>query len=108
MIFCQVVDDPSAVPEEFSSEEAQENERLRLFALISELVQWENTTNEEGLNRARAEIRRSWQRCCADNADHPEARSKKQLIERQWRGAEGLAEDVRDQDRKTSPRGASD
>ena len=25
------------------------------------------------LNRARAEVRRSWRRACADNADHPEA-----------------------------------
>ena len=73
VIFCQMVDDPSAVPEEFPMEEDQEKERLRLFALISELVQWENTTNEKVLNRARAEIRRSWRRCCADNADHPEA-----------------------------------
>ena len=73
VIFCQMVDDPSAVPEEFPSEEAQENERLRLFALISELVQWESTTNEEVLERAREEIRRSWRRCCTDNADHPEA-----------------------------------
>jgi putative DNA methylase len=73
VIFCQMVDDPSSVPEEFPTEEAQENERLRLFALISELVQWESTTNEEVLNRAREEIRRSWRRCCADNADHPEA-----------------------------------
>ncbi len=44
VIFCQMVDDPSAVPEEFPTEEEQEKERLRLFALISELVQWENTT----------------------------------------------------------------
>ncbi|WP_320674005.1 DUF1156 domain-containing protein [Prochlorococcus sp. MIT 1341] len=73
VIFCQMVDDPSAVPEEFPTEEDQENERLRLFALISELVTWENTTNEEVLNRARAEISRSWKRCCADNAEHPEA-----------------------------------
>ena len=73
VIFCQMVDDPSAVPVEFPTEEAQENERLRLFALISELVTWENTTNEEVLNRARGEIRRSWRRCCSDNADHPEA-----------------------------------
>ncbi len=73
VIFCQMVDDPSAVPEEFPTEEAQEHERLRLFALISELVTWENTTNEQVLNRARAEIRRSWRRACADNADHPEA-----------------------------------
>jgi adenine-specific DNA methylase len=58
VIFCQMVDDPSAVPEEFPTDVDQENERLRLFALISELVQWENTTNEEVLNRAREEIRR--------------------------------------------------
>ena len=73
VIFCQMVDDPSVVPEEFPTEEAQENERLRLFALISELVLWESTTNEEVLEPAREEIRRSWRRCCADNADHPEA-----------------------------------
>ena len=59
VIFCQMVDDPSAVPE-FPTEEDQENERLRLFALISELG-------------AREDIRRSWRRCCADNADHLEA-----------------------------------
>lgn len=34
-------------------------ERKRLFALIEELVKWENSTNEEVLERARAEIRRS-------------------------------------------------
>lgn len=73
VIFCQMVDDPSAVPEEFPNEEAQENERLRLFALISELVTWENTTNEQVLNRAHAEILRSWRRACADNAGHPRA-----------------------------------
>jgi putative DNA methylase len=73
VIFCQMVDDPSAVPEEFPTEEEQEKERLRLFALISELVLWESTTNEEVLGRAQKEIRRSWRRCCADNADHPEA-----------------------------------
>jgi putative DNA methylase len=61
------------VPEEFPTDEAQENERLRLFALISELVTWENTTNEQVLNRAREEIKRSWRRACTDNADHPEA-----------------------------------
>ena len=33
---------PSAVPEEFPTDESQEHERLRLFALVSELVTWEN------------------------------------------------------------------
>ena len=34
---------------------------------------WENTTNERVLEEARAEIRRSWRRTCADNRDHPRA-----------------------------------
>ena len=73
VIFAQMVDDPSACPEEFPTEADQEEERQRLFRLIEELVKWENTTNEAVLERARAEIRKSWRRTCADNADHPRA-----------------------------------
>ena len=73
VIFGQLVDDPSSVPEEFPTPEAQEAERERLFALLRELVQWKNTGNETLLERAREEIRRSWRRTCADNADHPRA-----------------------------------
>ena len=73
VIFAQMVDDPSACPEEFPTEEDQKQERERLFRLIEELVRWENTTNEELLEQARAEIRRSWRRTCADNAGHPRA-----------------------------------
>ena len=36
-----------------------ELERQRLFKIIEELVKWENSNNEEVLERARAEIRRS-------------------------------------------------
>ena len=53
---------------------AAELERDRLFGLIEELVLWENTTNEEVLERARVEIWQSWRRACAANADHPRAR----------------------------------
>ena len=53
---------------------AAELERDRLFRLIEALVLWENTTNEEVLDRARAEIWQSWRRACAANADHPRAR----------------------------------
>jgi len=74
VIFSQMVDDPSACPEEFPTQEAQEAERSRLFKLIEELVLWENTTNEKVLERARAEIRKSWQRACRDNGNHPQAR----------------------------------
>ena len=34
---------------------------------------WENTNNEEILERARAEIRRSWREVCELNKDHPQA-----------------------------------
>ena len=140
---------------------AAQLERARLFEILKELVRWENTTNEEVLDRARVEIWQSWRRACAANAGHPRARElfdrhrlpafhdpfagggalpleaqrlgleahasdlnpvavlinkamieipprfanrppmnplarkEKTLIEREWRGAEGLAEDVR-------------
>ncbi|KZK16922.1 DUF1156 domain-containing protein [Meiothermus taiwanensis] len=161
VIFAQMVDDPSACPEEFPTEEAQARERERLFRLIEKLVQWENTTDEALWEEARQEIRKSWRRACQDNAHHPraqelfnpkelpafhdpfagggalpleaqrlglkayasdlnpvavlinkamieipprfagrppvnpEARGEKALMEREWKGAQGLAEDVR-------------
>ena len=48
-------------------------ERERLFKIIEDLVHWENTQNEEVLDRARAEIRRSWRETCELNKDHPDA-----------------------------------
>ena len=161
VLFAQLVDDPSGRPELFPTEAEQDQERERLFGILRELVLWENTTNEEVLDAARAEIRESWRRACADNADHPraadlfaperlpafhdpfagggaipleaqrlgleahasdlnpvavlinkamieipprfagrppvnpEARARKSVAGRQWRGAAGLAEDVR-------------
>jgi putative DNA methylase len=74
VIFSQMVDDPSAVPELFPTEKAQETERQRLFHLIEELVKWENTKNEAVLKQAREEIWKSWRRACADNKDHPKAK----------------------------------
>jgi putative DNA methylase len=79
VIFAQMVDDPSASPDLFPTEKAQEKERKRLFKIIEELVQWENTTNEEVLAKAREEIWQSWRRTCADNAEHPRA---KELFDR--------------------------
>jgi len=79
VIFSQMVDDPSAHPDLFKTEKAQEKERQRLFKIIEELVLWENTTNEEVLQKAREEIWQSWRRACAENADHPRA---KELFDR--------------------------
>ena len=73
VLFSQMVDDPSARPELFPTDEAQSKERQRLFRIIEDLVKWENTTNETVLDAAREEIRRSWRRTCEDNRDHPRA-----------------------------------
>ncbi len=79
VIFSQMVDDPSSWPDLFPTEKAQVKERQRLFKVIEDLVQWENTTNEEVLQKARDEIWRSWRRACAENVDHPRA---KELFDR--------------------------
>ena len=73
VLFAQMVDDPSSRPELFPTEEAQSQERQRLFRIIEELVKWENTTNETVLESAREEIRKSWRLTCEDNKDHPMA-----------------------------------
>ena len=169
VIFGQMVNDPSWKWELEHAGEVPPNNlkaswaasRKRLFAIIEELVKWENTTNGEVLEKARAEIRKSWRETCELNKDHPlagelfnpdklpafhdpfagggalpleaqrlgleahasdlnpvavlinkamieippkfagrppvnpQVREKKDLIERPWNGAHGLAEDVR-------------
>ena len=161
VIFAQMVDDPSVHPDLFPTAKDQDTERQRLFAIIEELVKWENTTNEKVLQQARDEIWKTWQRTCAENANHPQAaelfdperlpafhdpfagggalpleaqrlglqayasdlnpvavlinkamieipprfagrppvnpesRDEKELLDKQWRGAQGLAADVR-------------
>jgi putative DNA methylase len=151
VIFAQMVDDPSSIPG--LSEEEILVERERLFEIIRKLVLWENTTNEEVLEEARAEIRKSWARTCAETGEdpnklpafhdpfagggalpleaqrlglesyasdlnpvavlinkamieippkfagkapvNPKTNSELKLLAKPWRGAEGLAEDVR-------------
>ena len=66
----EAIEDAEPVLEEVIAE----LERDRLFAIIEDLVLWENTTNEAVLQRARDEIWQSWRRACAENADHPRAR----------------------------------
>ena len=76
VIFAQMVDDPSAHPDLFPTEKAQEKERQRLFGIIKDLVKWENTTNETVLQAARDEIWASWRRTCRARKDWREARSE--------------------------------
>lgn len=142
VLFASLVDDPSAHPDKFPTEEEQEKERQRLFGIIEELVKWENTNNEEVLNKAKEEILKStggnippfYDPFCGGGSIpleaqrlgleayagdlnpvavlitkalieippkfanmppvNPEARSKLGF-ENDWKGAKGLAEDVR-------------
>jgi len=56
VLFAQLVDDPSAHPDRFPTEEAQAVERRRLFDLLERLVVWENSGDETLLRQAREEI----------------------------------------------------
>jgi putative DNA methylase len=77
VIFAQLVNDPGYQQgggfKYGKNKKEAAVERKRLFGILEELVKWENTTNEEVLEAARAEIRRSWREVCELNKDHPQA-----------------------------------
>lgn len=81
VIFGQMVNDPSWKWEVQHPGEIPPNNlkaswaasRKRLFSILEDLVKWESTTNEEILEKARAEIRNSWRESCELNKDHPQA-----------------------------------
>ena len=75
VIFAQMVNDPGYerhLGRGVNKEKAAQ-ERERLFKIIQDLVLWENTCNEEVLQRARDEIWRSWRETCELNKGHPQA-----------------------------------
>ena len=76
VIFAQLVNDPGYQQgggfKYGKNKKEAAIERKRLFKIIEDLVLWKNTTNEEVLERARDEIRRSWREVCALNKDHPQ------------------------------------
>ena len=59
VLFAQLVDDPSAHPDQFPTEADQEVERKRLFDIIERLVEWENINDEALLKEAHDEILKS-------------------------------------------------
>jgi putative DNA methylase len=79
VIFAQLVNDPGYQQgggfKYGVNKAAAAIERKRLFGIIEELVVWDNNTKGDVLERARAEIRRSWREVCELNKDHPEAAS---------------------------------
>lgn len=79
VLFGQLVNDPSwrwelerpgeRPPVSLAAEWVER--RRELGQLVSELVRWESTWDERVLERARAEIQRSWRETCEANRDHP-------------------------------------
>lgn len=59
VLFASLIDDPSENTDKFPTKELQDAERKRLFEIIKQLVQWENTNNDEILKNALAEIKKS-------------------------------------------------
>lgn len=81
ILFSQMVNDPSWRWELEHAREVPPNSlkaswaasRKRLFLLLEQLVKWENSSDEELLEKARTEIRKSWRETCELNSGHPEA-----------------------------------
>ncbi len=59
VLFAQIVDDPSAWPDRFSTEAAQDDERKRLHKIMEQMLRWEASNNDVVLQSARWEIARS-------------------------------------------------
>lgn len=83
VIFAQLVDDPSAWPEKFKTEEDQDRERRRLHGVIENMVEWpksdakDQTRFKSAIEAARWEIARSvaWGR-----GEEPPARSDDKAV----------------------------
>ncbi len=75
VLFAQLVNDPGYQRDLGFGVNRKEAEikREKLFQIIRDLVKWENTNNEEVLNRAREAIWESWRETCHLNRNHPQA-----------------------------------
>ena len=77
VLFAQLVNDPGyqqgAGFKYGKNKKDAATDRERLFQIMEDLIQWDNSSNAEVLERAGAEIRRSWREVCELNGDHPEA-----------------------------------
>lgn len=76
VLFAQLVNDPGWDEDlqiGYKRKADANRKREELFEIIRELVKWENTNNELVLEKAQAEIRKSWMVTCELNKDHPQA-----------------------------------
>ena len=93
VLFSSLIDDPSENPEKFPTPEAQEIERERIFKIIEEIVQWENSGNEKIFEKALDEIKKS----CGENLPavfDPFAGGGSIPLEAQRLGLESFASDL--------------
>ena len=73
VLFAQLVNDPGGergYRAGLTKEQAAAKREV-LFEIIRDLVKWENTNNEDVLERARAAIRQSWRETCELNKGKP-------------------------------------
>ncbi len=56
VIWASIIDDPSSRPDLFPTEEEQKRERERLFGILSRLVLWKNSDNQQVLKEAHQEL----------------------------------------------------
>lgn len=81
VIFAQMVCDPEDLwrcqnPEKEPNPQVKGHwtkSRARMFAIIEDLVKWENSADQTVLEKAREEIRVSWRETCELNKTHPQA-----------------------------------
>ncbi len=93
VLWASLVDDPSAHPERFPTEEDQDKERERLFGILEDLVVWENSNNPDVMREARAEIERCFDGELPEVLD-PFAGGGSIPLEAQRLGLEALAGDL--------------
>ena len=93
VLWASLVDDPSAHPERFPTEEDRAVERKRLFGILEDLVVWENSNNQDVLQEARAEIEKCFDGELPAVLD-PFAGGGSIPLEAQRLGLEALASDL--------------
>ncbi len=77
VIFAQLVNDPGYQQcggfKYGKNKKDAADDRKRLFNIVKDLIQWDNSANQEVFERVRTEIRKSWREVCELNKDRPRA-----------------------------------
>src|ERR1700757_1382348 len=59
ILFASIVDDPSAHPDKYPTEEAQSAERARLFKILEEFARWETSNDPDVVRKVRQTLRQN-------------------------------------------------